>query len=97
MICPPNSSFISPITFSFFSLTGLVLHFLQRAFVKYCNLISCSSCQGKSCEIPQLSAMFVIQTTHQIVASLKQMRDIFMVTELCKYLTRYAHLSQQHS
>ena len=35
--------------------------------------------------------------THQNVENLKRMQDLFTVTELCKYLTRYAHLNPQHS
>ena len=40
--------------------------------------------------------MFIIMTTHQNVGSLKQRWDIFTVTELHKYLARYARLNQQH-
>ena len=55
------------------------------------------SFQGKSCETPEHPATFIIITTHQNVENVKQMRDIFTVTELSKYLTRYAHFYQQHS
>ena len=59
------------------------------------NLIF-GSFQEKSCDIPELSAMFIIITTRHNFGNLKQMRDIFTVTKLCKYLTRYAHLKQLH-
>ena len=59
------------------------------------NLIF-GSFQEKSCDIPELSAMFIIITTRHNFGNLKQMRDIFTVTKLCKYLTRYAHLNQLH-
>ena len=32
--------------------------------------------------------MSIIMMMHQNVGNLKRMRDIFMVTKLCKYLTR---------
>ena len=76
-------------------LTGLVLQFLQSVFEKCYNL-SLFSFQGKSCEISELFAMSIIMMMHQNVRNLKQMQDIVTVTELCKYLTRYAHLNQQH-
>ena len=63
--------------------------------IKWYNLIF-GSFQGKSCDIPELSAMFIIITTRHNFGNLKQMRDIFTVTKLCKYLTRYAHLNQLH-
>ena len=59
------------------------------------NLIF-GSFQEKSCDITELSAMFIIITTRHNFGNLKQMRDIFTVTKLCKYLTRYAHLNQLH-
>ena len=49
------------------------------------DLIS-MSLSGKSCEIPELSAISIVMTTHQNSANLKQMPDIFMVTELRKKL-----------
>ena len=47
--------------------------------------------------IKNFNPVFNPMATHQNVRNLKQMRDIFVVTKLPKYLTRYAHLNQYHS
>ena len=78
------------------NLTGLVLQFSESVFEKCYNLISFCSFQGKSFKIPELSAMFIIMTTHQHMGNLKQMQDIITVIKLHLYLTRYAHLNKQH-
>ena len=82
---------------SFYFVT--FLSWLDATIFPMWNLIKCYNLifgSFKSCDIPELSAMFIIITTRQNVGNLKQMRDIFTVTELCKYLTRYAHLNQLH-
>ena len=38
----------------------------------------------------------MIMRTHQNVGNLKEMQDIYTVTELHKYLERYDYLNQQY-
>ena len=83
--------------FSFFFVT--FLSWLDATIFPMWNWIKCYNLifgSFKSCDIPELSAMFIIITTRHNFGNLKQMRDIFTVTKLCKYLTRYAHLNQLH-
>ena len=83
--------------FSFFFVT--FLSWLDATIFPMWNWIKCYNLifgSFKSCDIPELSAMSIIMASHQNVGNLKWMWDIFTVTELCKYLTRYAHLNQLH-
>ena len=79
------------------ALTGSVLQFSESLFEKCYNLIK--SFQFSRKIMWNFRAFYHVYNNDdgQNVGNLKWMWDIFTVTELRKYLTRYVHLNQQHS